>query len=124
MQSRLADLQDMAREAVSWADLQPILEEAYELRYIGEQPSINAKTELLYSPKTTLKRLKLRGWTDKLVEAFLPAPHLHPHPHGGRSPLRMWLISDVQRMEKVLKAELVSNQLKKKAKSQKEVVNA
>jgi hypothetical protein len=124
MQSRLADLQDMAREAVSWADLHPILENAYALRYIGETPSLNAKTELLYSPKITLKRLKPRGWTDALIETFLPAPHLYPNPHGGQSPIRMWLISDVQRMEEILEAELVSNRLKKKAKSQKEVVNA
>jgi hypothetical protein len=126
MSRSLIELQHAVRSALSWSELHEVLTEGYDSRYIGNYPvqlldfvpyavsKNQSAQELLYQPKISLKRLKTRGWAEKLVTSFLPEPQLFRNPHGGRSAMRLWLISDVQQAEILLDAELKNNRNKKK----------
>jgi hypothetical protein len=122
----LIELQQAVRSASSWSELHEVLTEGYDSRYIGNYPTEllafvpyntaknQSAQELLYQPKISLSRLNKRGWTEKLVKAFLPEPQLFSNPHGGRSAMRLWLISDVQQAERLLDAELKQNRNRSK----------
>lgn len=132
----MKELQNLAKEARSWSQLQLILVEAYDRRHISTYPSerfdfIEYRSaeskelyEFLYDPKVGLKQLKSRGWTEKLLAMF-DEPLLAANPHGGYAQMRLWRISSVQEWEALqqVKHELNAN-LKRKHKRQQEKIAA
>jgi hypothetical protein len=99
-------------------EVRSALKIAYQDRYIGSYDSMTAALhELLHKPKIGTTKLKQRGWTDKLIAAFLPEPTLCPNPHGYAHQMRLWLIDDVRSAEEIIKAELLKNRRRKHGKS-------
>lgn len=110
----LLELQEQARSE-SLEEVRSALKIAYQERYIGSYDSMTAALhELLHAPKIGTTKLKARGWTDKLIKAFLPELTLHPNPHGYAHQMRLWLIEDVRSAEEILKEELLKNRRKKR----------
>lgn len=108
----LLELQDVARSADTEL-VKSAIALAFEHRYIAPYDRFDeAIDELLNAPKISAKRLKARGWTDKLIKAFLPEPTQHPNPHGYAHQMRLWLIADVAAAEEWLDQELKNNRKK------------
>ncbi|MGL5065607.1 MAG: hypothetical protein ACRC62_37025 [Microcoleus sp.] len=114
----LLELQEFVRSASDAESVKSAIALAFENRYISPYDYVeDAIDELLHAPKISRSRLKERGWTDRLIESFLPEPSLHPNPHGYAHQMRLWLIADVAQAEVILDEELKNNRRKKHAKS-------
>ena len=112
MSGQLARLQQQARQAQDWVELHAVLVEAYELRHVSAFPSeildsveydiklSPVAIELLDDPKVSLKSLKTRGWTEKLLGMY-PEPIEVPNPHDPRfASMRLWRVADIKEWEK------------------------
>ena len=133
MSGQLARLQQQARQAQNWVELYVVLVEAYELRHVSAFPdeilddvkydlkSSPIAIELLDDPKVSLKSLKTRGWTVKLLDLY-PEPIEVPNPHDPRFlPMSLWRVADIKGWEKgPIRFQLLENIKKTEKRRQRE----
>lgn len=47
----------------------------------------------------SLSDLKRRGWTEKLIEEYLPEPTIIPNPYKSKASTRLWYVDEVEMVE-------------------------